>query len=206
MYEGGVGCLSVLMSANGDYVLSQDENDTIALFRSLGSGVYAPKWTYHLGDGDISGIHVTGAMPALVYMLGTEDGRLLLFSNRDGFLWEYSTGTDNVQAEISFDGRHVAAVDADGLTYLFDIDDPRPVWTASSGLRNAAISLSQASQMAVVGTGPSEGGRVYSLSLNDGERSWDWRTASTLGSVSMSSDGSRAVSYTHLTLPTTPYV
>ena len=193
VYEGGVGCISVLMSANGDYVLSQDENDTIALFRSLGSGVYAPKWTYHLGDGDISGIHVTGAMPALVYMLATDGGRLLIFSNRDGFLWEYSTGTDDVQAEISFDGRHVTAVDADGLAYLFDIDDPLPVWTASTGLRNVVLSLSQASQMAVAGAEPSGGGRVYSLSLNDGERSWDWRTTSTLGSVSMSSDGSRVV-------------
>ena len=83
VYQGGVRCISVLMSANGDYALSQDENGTVALFRSLGSGVYAPKWTYNLGDGDISGIHVTGAMPALVYMLATEGGRLLLFSNRD---------------------------------------------------------------------------------------------------------------------------
>ena len=195
VYEGGVRCLSLLMSANGDYVLSLDENDTISLFRSLGSGVNAPKWTYHLGDGDISGIHITGAMPALVYMLATEGGRLLLFSNRDGFFWEYSTGTDHVQAEISFDGRYVAAVDADGLTYLFDIDDSRPVWTASTGLRDATISLSQASQMAVAGAEPSGGGRVYSLSLDDGERSWDWRTASPVGSVSMSSDGSRVVLY-----------
>jgi WD40 repeat protein len=195
VYEGGVRCLSVLMSANGDYVLSQDENDTIALFRTLGSGVNAPKWTYYLGDGDISGIHVTGAMPALVYMLATEGGRLLLFTNRDGFLWEYSTGTDHVAAEISFDGRYVTAVDADGLTYLFDADDPRPVWTASTGLRDATISLSQASQMAVAGAEPSGGGRVYSLSLNDGERSWDWRTAFPVVSVSMSSDGSRVVAY-----------
>jgi WD40 repeat protein len=195
VYEGGVRCLSVLMSANGDYVLSLDENGTIALFRSLGSGVYAPKWTYPLGDGDILGIHVTGAMPARVFMLATEGGRLLLFSNRDGFLWEYSTDTGHVQAEISFNGRYVAAVDADGLTYLFDIDDPQPVWTASTGLRDATISLSQISQMAVAGAEPSGGGRVYSLSLNDGERSWDWRTASPLGSVSMSSDGSRVVVY-----------
>ncbi|TEU10656.1 hypothetical protein E3J20_03985, partial [Candidatus Bathyarchaeota archaeon] len=106
-----------------------------------------------------------------------------------------STGTNHVQAEISFDGRYVAAVDTDGLTYLFDIDDPRPVWTASTGLRGATISLSQASQMAVAGAEPSGGGRVYSLSLDDGERSWDWRTASPVGSVSMSSDGSRVVLY-----------
>jgi WD40 repeat protein len=195
VYEGGVRCLSVLMSANGDYVLSLDENDTIALFRSLGSGVNAPKWTYHLGDGDISGIHVTGAMPALVYMLATEGGRLLIFSNRDGLLWEYSTGTEHVEAEISFNGKYVAAVDADGLTYLFDIDDPRPVWTASTGLRDVTISMSQASQIAVAGAEPSGSGRVYSLSLNDGERSWDWKTASPVGSVSMSSDGSRVVAY-----------
>jgi hypothetical protein len=195
VYEGGVGCPSVLMSANGDYVLSQDENDTIALFRTLGSGVNAPKWTYHLGDGDLSGIHVAGAMPALVYMLATEGGRLLLFTNRDGLLWGYSTGTDRVAAEISFDGRYVAAVDADGLTYLFDVDDPRPVWTASTGLRDATISLSQASRMVVGGAESPGGGRVYSMSLNDGERSWDWRTASPVGSVSMSSDSSRVVVY-----------
>jgi WD40 repeat protein len=195
VYEGGVRCLSVLMSANGDYVLSLDENDTIALFRSLGSGVNAPKWTYNLGDGDISGIHVTGSMPALVYMVTTEGGRLLLFSNRDGFLWDHSTGTKHVEAEISFDGRYVAAVDADGLAYLFDVDDPLPVWTTFTGLSDAVISLSQASQMAVAGAEPSGGGRVCSLSLNDGERSWDWRTASPVGSVSMSSDGSRVVAY-----------
>ena len=195
VYEGGVGCLSVLMSANGDYVLSLDENDTIALFRSLGSGVYAPKWTYHLGDGDISGIHVIGAMPALVYMMATEGGRILLFTNRDGFLWEYSTGTDHVDAEISFDGRHVAGVDADGLTYLFDIDDPQPLWMAFTGLGDAVISLSQTSWMVVGGAEPSGGGRVCCLSLNDGERSWEWRTASPVGSVSMSSDGSRGVIY-----------
>jgi outer membrane protein assembly factor BamB len=194
VYEGGVRCLSVLMSANGDYVLSLDENDTIALFRSLGSGVNAPKWTYHLGDGDISGIHVTGAMPALVYMLATEGGRLLL-SNRDGLLWEYSTGTDHVEAEISFDGRYVAAVDANGLVYLFDIDDPQPSWTTSTGLGDVVISLSQASRMVVGGAEPSGSGRVYSLSLNDGERSWDWKTASPVGSVSISSDGSRVVVY-----------
>ncbi len=195
VYEGGVRCISVLMSANGDYVLSLDENDTIALFRSLGSGVYTPKWTYPLGDGDILGIHVTGAMPARVFMLATEGGRLLRFSNRDGFLWEYSTGTCHVQATISFDGRYVAAVDAEGLTYLFEIDDPQPVWMESTGLRNATISLSLAGQMAVAGAEASGGGHVYSLSLNDGESSWDRRTASPLGSVSMSSDGSRVVVY-----------
>lgn len=195
VYKGEVGCLSVMMSAKGDYVLSLDENDTIALFRSLGSGVNAPKWIYQLDGGDISGIHVTGAMPALVYALATEGGRLFLFSNRDGLLWEYSTGADHVVAEISFDGRHVTAVDADGLTYLFDVDDPQPVWTTSTGLRNVSISLSQSSWMVVGGAEPSGGGRVFSLSLNDGERSWDWRTASPVGSVSMSSDGSRVVAY-----------
>lgn len=195
VYEGRVGCLAVLMSANGDYVFSKDENGTIALFRTLGIGINAPKWTYHLGDGDILGIHVTGAMPALVYMLATEGGRILLFTNRDGLLWEYPTSTDHVEAEISFDGRYVAAVDADGLAYLFDIDDPQPIWTASTGFRDVTISLSQTSWMVVGGAEPSGGGRVCSLSLNDGEKSWDWRTASPVRSVSMSSDGSRVVAY-----------
>jgi len=193
VYKGGVGYLSVLMSCNGDYFISQDEENTITLFRSLGSGVITPKWTYPLDDGEISGIHVTGAMPALVYILTTEGGCVHLFTNRDGLLWNYSTGTDHVEAKISFDGRYVAAVDADGLTSLFHIDDSQPIWVSPTGLRDAVLSFSQASWLVVGGEDPSGSGRVYSLSLDDGERSWDWRTSSPVSSVSMSGDGSRVV-------------
>jgi hypothetical protein len=195
VYKGGSGVVSVLVSAEGDYVLAMDMNHTVSLFRSLGVGVNTPRWSQQLEGGRILGIHSSGGIPPIVYMLASVDGRILLFSDREGLLWEYSTGTGGVAAEISYNGKRMAAVDADGMVYLFDVDEPRPVWASSTGMTDGVISLSQASRVAVGGSDPSGGGRVLSLSLEDGEKLWEWGTASQVASVSMSSDGSKVVVY-----------
>jgi len=195
VYEGGFGVLSIIMSDKGDYVLALDENHTLFLFRALSFGENTPKWTYYLKEGEISGMHSSSGIPTTVYMLATRDGHILLFSNQDDLIWEYSTGTDQVFANISFDGKYVAAVDADGWVYLFDIYDPQPVWSSSTGLRDAVISLSYISQITVGGGDPSGGGRIYSLSIEDGRRIWDWKTSSPVRSISMSSDGVTVTAY-----------
>ena len=195
VYTGGSGIVSVLVSEEGDYVLAMDMNHTVSLFRSLGVGVNTPRWSQTLQGGRILGIHSSGGIPPIVYMLASVDGRILVFSSRDGLLWEYSTGTGGVAAEISFDGKYMAAVDADGRVYLFDMGEPHPVWVSTTGVTGGVISLSQASRVAVGGGDPSGGGHVLSLSLEDGEKLWEWRTASPVTSVSMSSAGSKVVVY-----------
>ena len=195
VYKGGSGVVSVLVSEEGDYVLAMDMNHTVSLFRSLGVGVNTPRWSHQLQGGRILGIHSSGGIPPIVYMLASVEGRILLFSDREGLLWEYSTGTGGVAAEISFDGKYMAAVDADGRVCLFDMSEPNPVWVSSTGVTGGVLSLSQASRVAVGGGDPSGGGRILSLSLEDGERVWEWSTASPVTSVSMSSDGSRVVVY-----------
>jgi len=193
VYRGGSGVVSVLVSAEGDYVLAMDMNHTVSLFRSLGVGLNTPRWSHRLQGGRILGIYSSGGIPPIVYMLASVDGRILLLSDRDGLLWEYSTGTSAVEAEISFDGKYMAAVDAEGRTYLFGVGEPDPVWVSSTEVTGGVLSLSQASRVAVGGGDPSGGGRVLSLSLEDGERVWEWRTASPVAYVSMSSDGSKVV-------------
>ncbi len=195
VYKGGSGAVSVLMSEKGDYVLAMDESHTVSLFRSLRVGVNTPRWSHQLQGGRILGIHSSGGIPPIVYMLASVDGRILLFSNREGLLWEYSTGTSGVAAEISFDGKYMAAVDAWGRVYLFDMGEPHPVWVSSTGVAGGVLSLSQASRVAVGGGDPSGGGRVISLSLEEGEKLWEWRAVSPVTSVSMSSDGSKVVVY-----------
>jgi len=195
VYNGDSGVVSVLVSEEGDYVLAMDESHTVSLFRSLGVGVNTPRWSQTLQGGRILGIHSSSGIPPIVYMLASVEGRILVFSSRDGLLWEYSTGTGGVAAEISFDGKYMAAVDADGRVYLFDMGEPHPVWASSTGVTGGVISLSQASRVAVGGGDPSGGGRVLSLSLEDGGKLWEWRTASPVTSVSMSSAGSKVVVY-----------
>lgn len=195
VYNGDSGVVSVLVSEEGDYVLAMDESHTVSLFRSLGVGVNTPRWSQTLQGGRILGIHSSSGIPPIVYMLASVDGRILVFSSREGLLWEYSTGTGGVAAEISFNGKYMAAVDAGGRVYLFDMGEPHPVWVSSTGVTGGVLSLSQASRVAVGGGDPSGGGRVLSLSLEDGEKLWEWRTASPVTSVSMSSDGSKVVVY-----------
>jgi len=195
VYRGSSGVVSILVSAEGDYVLAMDMNHTVSLFRSLGVGVNTPRWSHRLQGGSILGIHSSGGIPPTVYMLASVDGRILLFSDREGLLWEYSTKTGAVAAEISYNGKYMAAVDADGRVYLFDVGEPNSVWVSSTGVTGGVLSLSQASRVAVGGGDASGGGRVLSLSLEDGERVWEWGTASPVASVSMSSDGSKVVVY-----------
>jgi len=195
VYNGGSGVVSVLVSEEGDYVLAIDKSHTVSLFRSLRVGVNTPRWIHQLQGGHILGIHSSGGIPPIVYILASVDGRILLFSNRGGLLWEYSTGTSGVAAEISFDGKYMVAVDALGRVYLFDMGEPYPVWVSSTGVTGGVLSLSQASRVAVGGGDPSGRGQILSLSLEDGEKLWEWRTASPFTSVSMSSDGSKVVVY-----------
>ncbi len=195
VYKGGSEVHSVLVSDEGDYVLAMDLNHTVSLFRSLGVGVNTPRWSQRLQGGRVLAVHSSGGIPPIVYMLASVDGCILLFSDREGLLWEYSTGTSGVAAEISYDGKYMAAVDAEGRVYLFDVGEPSPVWASSTGVTDGVISLSQSSRVAVGGGDPSGDGRVLSLSLEDGEKLWEWGTASQVASVSMSSDGSKVVVY-----------
>ena len=195
VYRGSSGVASILVSGEGDYVLSMDEGHNVSLFRSLGVGTNTPRWTQRLEGGRILGFYSSGGIPPLVYILASVDGRILLFSDREGLFLEYETGTGSVEAELSFDGKHMAAVDALGRVYLFDVGEPHPVWVSPTGVTGGVISLSQASRMAVGGGDSSGGGRVLFLSLEDGETLWGWSAASQVASVSMSSDGSRVVAY-----------
>ncbi|MBN2334112.1 WD40 repeat domain-containing protein [Candidatus Bathyarchaeota archaeon] len=195
VYRGSSGLASVLVSGEGDYVLAMDVNHTVYLFRSLGIGVNTPRWSQHIPDGRILGIHSSGGIPPIIYMLASVDGRILLLSDKEGLLWEYSTGTSNVAAEISYDGKYMAAVDASGRVYLFDIGEPQPIWVSSTKMTDGVLCLSQISRLAVGGGDPSGGGRVLSLALEDGEAIWEWGAASPVTSVSMSSDGSKVVVY-----------
>jgi len=195
VYEGGSTVSSILVSSEGGYVLAMDVNHTVSLFRSLGFGVNAPRWSRRLEGGRILGVHSLGGIPPTVYMLASVDGGILLFSDREGLLWEYSIGAGAVTAEISYDGRHVVALDSSGMAYFFDVQDSDPVWVSNTGVTDGVLSLSQSSRVAVGGTDPYGGGRVSSLSLEDGERLWEWMTASPVTRVSMSGDGSRVVVY-----------
>jgi WD40 repeat protein len=195
VYEGGSTVASILVSSEGGYVLIMDDNHTVSLFRSLGVGVNTPRWSRRLEGGRVLGVHSLGGIPPTVYMLASVEGNILLFSDREGLLWEYSTGASGVTAEISYDGKHVAALDASGRAYFFDIQDSDPVWVSSTEVMDGVLSLSQSSWVAVGGADPYGGGRVSSLSLEDGETLWEWTTASPVTRVSMSGDGSRVVVY-----------
>lgn len=195
VYEGGSTVDSIHLSSEGGYVLAMDVNHTVSLFRSLGVGVNTPRWSRRLEGGRILGVHSLGGIPPTVYVLASVEGSILLFSDMEGLLWEYSTGASGVTAEISYDGKHVAALDASGRVYLFDIQDSDPVWVSSTEVTDGVLSLSQSSRVAVGGADPFGGGRVSSLSLEDGERLWEWSAASPVTRVSMSGDGSKVVVY-----------
>jgi hypothetical protein len=195
VYEGDSTVTSIQVSSEGGYVLAMDVNNTVSLFRSLGVGVNTPRWSHWLDGGRILGVHTLGGIPPTVYVLASVEGSILLFSDREGLLWEFSTEASGVKAEISYDGKHVAALDASGRAYFFDIQDSDPVWVSSTGVTDGVLSLSQSSRVAVGGADPFGGGRVSSLSLEDGERLRGWTTASPVTHMFMSGDGSRVVVY-----------
>lgn len=187
--------LSVTLSSEGDYVVALDDDSTVALFSGLQGGEVEPRWTYQLDGGKVTGIYATGGMPSLVYVLATERGSIMLLSDREGSEWKYKTGAAEVVASLSFDGRHVAAADSEGIAYLFSVNDPEPLWRVPTGLRAPTISLSMGKQMAVGGTHTDGGGIVCVLSLTDGSVTWEWRSGEPVKSASISSDGSKVFAH-----------
>jgi len=146
-----------------------------------------PRWTYNLPHGTVVGVHSSGGMPPLVYILVIIGGRIGVLSNRDGVVWEYQTSASHVAAELSSDGRKVVAVDSRGDVYLFNINSAEPVWKASTELTEVSLSLSQDSAMAVGGKSTDGGGQVYVFSLKVSEPTWGWRSHKPISSVSISS-------------------
>jgi hypothetical protein len=145
-----------------------------------------PRWTYNLPQGTVVGIHSSGGMPPLVYILVTIDGRISVLSNRDGVVWEYQTGASHVTAGLSSDGRKVVAVDSQGDVYLFNINNAEPIWKTSTELTDISLSLFQDSAIAIGGKSADGGGQVYVLSLKGPEPTWGWHCLKPISSVSIS--------------------
>lgn len=190
IYHGKSRIVSITWSAEGDYVATMDGNHSINLFSDLPYMVgdeLRPRWTYNIPQGAVVGVHSSGGMPPLVYILVTIGGRIGVLSNRDGVVWEYQTGTSYVTADLSSDGRKVVAVDSRGDVYLFNINSAEPVWKTSTELTEVSLSLSQDSAMAVGGKSIDGGGQVYVFSLKDSEPTWGWHSNKPISSVSISS-------------------
>lgn len=196
VYHGNSRIVSITSSAEGDYVATMDGNYSINLFSDLPYMVgdeLRPRWTYNLKQGAVVGVHSSGGMPPLVYILGTSGGLIGILSNREGVVWEYQTGAPNVVAELSSDGRKVVAVGSRGDVYLFNINSAEPLWKASTELTEVSLSLSQDSTMAVGGRSTDGGGLVYVLSLKDTKFIWEWHSNKPISSVSISSDGDQVI-------------
>jgi len=197
VYRGASRVLSVMLSVEGDYLVTVDSNFTFALFSEspflLHDEVH-PRWAYTLKNGTVASVYSTGGIPPLVYTLATAGGRIQLHSNRGGLLWEYETGTSQVVATLSSDGRWIAAADGEGNIYLFNINSPRPIWRVTTELTDIFLTLSQNKKYIAVGVTTREGsGQIYVLSLDEGELLWEWQAERPIHSVSISSDGSRVV-------------
>jgi hypothetical protein len=198
VYHGNSEIVSVVLSAKGDYIASMDDNHSINLFSgspyTVGDEV-RPRWTYDLKQGAVAGVHSSGGMPPLVFIFVTFGGRIGLLSNRDGVVWEYQTGASRVVAEMSSDGRGIVAVDSQGDAFFFNINSAEPLWKASTELTEVSVSLSQDTKMAVGGKSTDGGGRVYVLSLKDGELVWEWHSNKPISSVSISSGGDQVIAH-----------
>jgi outer membrane protein assembly factor BamB len=198
VYHGNSEILSVDLSAKGEYITSIDGNHNINLFSDspykVGDEV-RPRWTFDLKQGAVAGVHSSGGMPPLVFILVTSGGRIGLLSNRDGVVWEYQTGASNVIADMSSNGRRIVAVDSQGNAIYFNINSAEPLWKASTDLTEVSFSLSQDTTMAVGGKSTDGGGRVYVLSLNDGELIWEWHSEKPINSVSISSSGDQVIAH-----------
>ena len=197
-YQGNSEIVSVVLSAKGDYIATIDGNHNINLFSDslylVGNEVH-PRWTYYLKQGAVAGVHSSGGMPPLVFILVTFGGQIGLLSNRDGVVWEYQTGASRVVAEMSSDGRRIVAADSQGDVYLFNINSAEPLWEASTELTEVSVSLSQDTTMAVGGKFTDGGGRVYVFSLKDTEFVWEWHSNKPISSVSISSDGDQVIAH-----------
>ena len=198
-YNGAYKVLSVMLSIEGDYIVTVDGNYTFALFSESPFILHDethPRWVYPLKNGTVAGVYSTGGIPPLVYILATAGGRIQLLSNRDGLLWEFETGTSQVVATLSSEGRWIAAADSEGSIYLFNINNASPIWRITTELTNICLSLSQnKKQIAIGGTTRERRGRVCTLSFNEGKLLWEWQTERPICSISISSDGSRVVAY-----------
>lgn len=198
-YHGASKVLSIMLSVEGDYIVTVDGNYTFALFSEFPFLLHDeahPRWAYPLKNGTVAGVYSTGGIPPLVYILATARGRIQLYSNRGGLLWEYKTGTSQVVATLSSDGRWIAAADSDGSIYLFNINSAKPIWRVNTELTEVSLSLSQNKKYIALGGTTREGsGYVCTLSLDEGKLIWEWQTKRPVCSVSISGDGSRVVAY-----------
>ena len=198
-YYGTSRVLSIMLSFEGDYLVTVDNNYTFALFSEYPLLLHdeaRPRWAYLLKNGTVAGVHSTGGIPPLVYILATAGGLIQLHSNKGGLLWEYETGTSQVVATLSFDGRWIAAADSDGCIYLFNINSAKPIWRVDTELIDVSLSLSQNKKYVALGGTTREGnGWVCILSFNEGELIWEWQIKRPVCSVSISGDGSRVMAY-----------
>jgi len=194
VYRGESRVLSVHLSTDGKHIVVLDENSTISYIRGLTGGEVFPKWTCTLEEGSIAGVYASGGLPVEVRVLTKQGGRMSLLSNRDGLVWEYDTGASSVEAVFSYDGRRIVAAGSDGVVYMFDASDPKPLWNVSTGLMGTTLTLSQNLQVVVGGKSQDGGGAIYAIS-REGVGIWEWRSEYPVRTVSTAHDGSKALSF-----------
>jgi outer membrane protein assembly factor BamB len=187
------------ISEKGEYIATIDNDHNLDLFSNSPHYVnneISPRWTYNLQDhGTISGIHSSGGIPPLVFIVITVDDRIILLSNRDGIVWEYQTRGPKVTAYMSSDGRKVIATDSMGEAYVFNFNSANPVWSKSTGIRDPSLSFSQDSTIVVGGRTLEGKGEIQVLSLKDGLKLWEFNLDEPIISVSVSTDGTQVLSH-----------
>jgi hypothetical protein len=196
-YHGNFDILSIEISAENDYIVAQDSNDTISLFSqspNLRGDKIAPLWEYGLPSCKIRDIYSTGGILPSVYILVTSGGALHILSKTGENIWEYQTGSDSVIATFSRDGEGIAAGDSNGNIYLFKIDSAQPLWIFPTGAKIVSIAISYDGNYVVAGGETEEGnGQIFLLSFRNGELVYNRQVDRPIRTVYISYDGKKVI-------------
>jgi len=196
-YHGNFDILSIKLSAESDYIVAQDSNDTISLFSqtpNLRGNKIHPLWEHYLPACKIRDIYSTGGIFPSVYILASSEGSLHLLSKTGERIWEYQTGSDGVTAAISRDGQGIAVGDLNGNVYLFKTESEKPLWIFPTDAKIESIAISYDTNYVVAGGETKDGkGHIFFLSFRDGELLYDRLVDSPIRTVYISYDGKSVI-------------
>ena len=182
---------SVQMTPDGGYILVLSSEGDVYLFRSIGVGNNTPIWMHNIGSNMISDIYSSGGFPTEIYMLISSREHIQLFSNKDGLVREYDIDNRVVSTKLSFNGKYIGALDSKGYLYLFETNNPDPVWVYETTITNGTLSMPLA-DIIVVGGASTSGGKVLSLS-KERTKLWDYETSYPIVQALVTDDGETAI-------------
>jgi WD40 repeat protein len=195
-YNIGFEIKDIKITALGDYFVILDAYNRIYLFSKVFNiEKMGPIWSLNLRSCKIRGIYSAGSVPPFVRILVVNNENISIFTEKGDQAWTYNLKSEEMMSKMSWDGCWLCAIDSDGLIYLFNINEPKPMWILKTNIYNASLDISLDNRYIFIGGNNEKNkGVIYLLTLREGKIIFYKETESSIRNVYISSDGSKMFS------------